>query len=251
MTDSVERFSNRVANYVKYRPDYPQEIVPFLAENCGLTSQSVIADVGCGTGISTKMFLENGNRVLGVEPNEAMRDAAIECLKEFPDFKPINGTSTDTTLDDRSIDMVVAAQAFHWFDAEPTRAEFERILKPDGYVVLIWNERQIDTTAFHAEYEAFLIRYARDYEIVRHENLAADELARFYQHDYASLTFPNHQDFDFDGLKGRMLSASYMPNEQAAVFPEMISELQTIFAKHERNGRIRVLYDTNVYFSRL
>ncbi len=249
--ESVERFSNRVANYVKYRPHYPREIIAFLEAKCGLTHETVIADVGCGTGISTALFLENCNKVYGVEPNEAMRDAAVEFLKDFPDFMPVDGTSTATTLEDNSVDMIVAAQAFHWFDAEATRPEFKRILKPDSYTVLIWNERQLDTTPFHIAYEAFLLKYAKDYQTVRHENIAASEIANFYGHDYGSKTFANHQDFDFEGLKGRMLSASYMPSEDHPTYDEMIAELQAIFAKHAQNGKIRVLYDTNLYFSLL
>ena len=134
MTDTVERFSNRVENYVKYRPDYPGEIVAFLASRCGLTKESVVADVGCGTGISTRMFLENGNRVYGVEPNASMRAAAEKYLVSFPWFIPVDGTSVATDLETNSIDFVVAAQAFHWFDPEKTRAEFNRILKQNGHI---------------------------------------------------------------------------------------------------------------------
>lgn len=249
MTNSVERFSNRVANYVKYRPHYPQEIIAYLAKTCGFSNDSVIADIGCGTGISTKLFLENGNQVTGVEPNEAMRAAATEYLSDYSKFDLVDGTSTDTTLSDRSIDMVVAAQAFHWFDPEKTRTEFHRILKPGGHIVLIWNERQLDTTPFLVGYEALLMKYAYDYGNVRHENIAADELRDFFQKDYAAATFANYQDFDFEGIRGRMLSSSYMPNETNDVFDEMIKELQSLFAKHVENGRIRVLYDTNVYTS--
>lgn len=251
MTDTVERFSNRVENYVKYRPDYPREIVRYLAANCGLTRESIVADVGCGTGISCRMFLENGNRVIGVEPNEAMRGAAVKQLAEFPWFIVVDGTSEATTLEDDSIDMVVAAQAFHWFDPDRTRPEFKRILKPGGHVVLIWNERQLDTTPFLIEYEKFLLKYANDYGNVRHENIADAELRGFFQQDYGSATFQNEQVFDFDGIKGRMLSSSYMPSETAAEFPAMNKELQMLFAKHAENGKIKVLYDTKVYFSRI
>ncbi len=249
MSDSVERFSNRIANYVKYRPHYPREVVEYLTEECGLTSDSVIADVGCGTGISSKIFLENGNRVFGVEPNEAMRAAAVEYLREFEDFVPVDGTSTATTLDDGSVDLVVAAQAFHWFEPEPTRIEFKRILKPGGHVALIWNERQLDTTPFHRDYEALLLKYANDYGHVRHENIAAEELSAFFQQSYASALFANEQVFDLEGLTGRMLSASYMPTEDDPRFQPLVKELQAIFAKHAENGRIKVLYDTRVYTS--
>lgn len=249
MTDTVERFSNRVGNYVKYRPDYPREIVTFLENNCGLTKDSIIADVGCGTGISSRMFLENGNRVIGVEPNAAMLEAAVKYLAEFPWFQPVDGTSDKTTLPDSSVDFVVAAQAFHWFDPEKTRPEFHRILKPNGKIVLIWNERQLDTTPFLIEYEAFLVRYANDYGSVRHENIHEKELREFFDIEFGSATFQNVQIFDFDGLKGRMLSASYMPNEKDAIFPKMIEETYALFAKHAENGKIKVFYDTNVYVS--
>lgn len=249
--NSIERFSNRVENYIKYRPDYPREIIVYLAANCGLTRESIVADVGCGTGVSCRMFLENGNRVIGVEPNEAMRGAAVKQLAEFPWFIVVDGTSEATTLEDDSVDMVVAAQAFHWFDPDRTRPEFKRILKPGGHIVLIWNERQLDTTPFLIEYEKFLLKYANDYGNVRHENIADAELRGFFQQDYGSATFQNEQIFDFDGIKGRMLSSSYMPSETAAEFPAMNEELQMLFAKHAENGKIKVLYDTKVYFSRI
>jgi len=247
MSDTIERFSNRVTNYVKYRPDYPREIITYLETHCELTSESVIADVGCGTGISTKMFLENGNRVFGVEPNAAMRSAAEKYLDSFSNFTSIDGTSDKTTLADASVDMIVAAQAFHWFDAEKTRPEFKRILKHDGHIVLIWNERQLDTTPFLIEYEAFLLKYADDYTHVRHENIHAKEIADFFQKDYGSATFANSQIFDFEGLKGRMLSASYMPSEADPTYKTVFEDLLRLFAKHAENDRIEVLYDTNIY----
>ena len=251
MTDTVERFSNRVENYVKYRPDYPREIIGFLESKCGLTHETVIADVGCGTGISSRLFLENCNQVIGIEPNAAMRGAAIEFLAEFPDFTIVDGTSDATTLSDNSVDMIVAAQAFHWFTPETTRLEFHRILKPGGWILLLWNERQLDTTPFLIEYEAFLEKYANDYGTVRHENIKKQELDDFFQKEYGSVRFQNVQIFDFDGLKGRMLSSSYMPNEGNAVFSTMIEDLRSLFAKHAENGRIRVFYDTRGYYSQV
>ena len=246
--NTVERFSNRVENYIKYRPNYPREIVAFLTENCGLTNHSIIADIGCGPGISSRMFLENGNQVFGVEPNAAMRSAA-EVMLGSMDFWAVDGTSDNTTLKDASIDMAVAAQAFHWFDPETTRPEFIRILKPQGSIVLIWNERQLDTTPFLVEYEVFLLKYSMDYAAVRHENFDAVKLRDFFQNEFGSATFSNVQVFDFDGLKGRMLSASYMPSKSDVIYAEMIDELRILFAKHAENGRINVFYDTNMYFS--
>jgi SAM-dependent methyltransferase len=250
MTDTIERFSNRVENYVRYRPDYPRGIIEHLKTNCGLRSESVIADIGCGPGISSRMFLENGNRVVAVEPNALMRCAA-EVLLGDKDFWVVDGTSNATTLIDSSVDMIVAAQAFHWFDAEKTRTEFKRILKPDGFVVLIWNERQLNASPFLVEYEAFLLKYADDYSHVRHENIHAKEIGDFFQKEYGSATFSNQQVFDFEGLTGRMSSSSYMPSESDPMFDTVVEDLHRLFAKHAENDRITILYDTNIYYCQL
>ncbi len=251
MTDTIERFSNRVENYVKYRPHYPREIVTYLEAFCGLTKDTVIADVGCGPGMSTKLFLENGNRVIGVEPNDAMRAAASEYLAEFPQFTPIKGTSDATTLPDESIDMVVAAQAFHWFDPQKTRPEFKRIAKPDAWTVLIWNIRQETTTPFLVEYEQFISDHSVDYHVVKHNNITDKEIGEFLGPDFITAKFDNVQEFDFEGLLGRLASSSYMPPEGHEKYADMAQELQVLFAKHARNDRIEILYDTMLYHSRL
>ncbi len=250
MNDTVARFSNRVANYVKYRPGYPPAVLELFKKEMGLRPSSVVADVGSGTGLSAKLFVEYGNTVYGVEPNAAMRDAAEESFKDFPDFASWNGTAEDTDLLDDSVDFVIAAQAFHWFDPGKTRIEFERILKPGGYVVLMWNERQLDTTEFLREYEKLLLKYATDYEKVRHENFDQQKLGDFFQTGYERATFQNIQIFDFAGLLGRLLSASYMPAENDPSYPELEKELNGLFAKHSENDRIKVFYDTNIYYKR-
>jgi len=249
MTASVERFSDRVQNYVKYRPGYPPEMLQFFKERLGLTNDSVIADIGSGTGISSKPFLENGNILYGVEPNEAMRTAAESFLSVFNNFRSISGTSNDTGLPERSVDFVVAAQAFHWFEPEATRNEFKRILKRDAYVCLIWNERQLNTTPFLNEYEKLLLKYANDYERVRHENIDETVLASFFEQDFERATFANRQILDFDGLKGRILSSSYMPNVGEPKFEPMEDELESLFAKHAQGGKITILYDTNLFYT--
>lgn len=249
MQNSVERFSNRVDNYVKYRPGYPKELLGLFQTETGLTTSSVIADIGSGPGISARLFIDNGNVVFGVEPSEAMRQVAESIFQTRSNFKSVDGTAEATTLADGSVDFIVASQAFHWFDPEPTRAEFIRILKDGGYIGLIWNERQLDTTPFLHEYEGFILRHAKDYSVVRHENIHAEELQKFFRQEIRTATFPNVQIFDFEGLKGRMLSASYMPSETDKGYGEMTDELAVVFAKHAENGKIKVLYDTNVYYS--
>ncbi|MFL6373306.1 MAG: class I SAM-dependent methyltransferase [Pyrinomonadaceae bacterium] len=249
MSDSVTRFSNRVADYVKYRPDYPREIVDFLTEECGLTRESIIADVGCGPGISSKMFLENGNRVIGVEPNEAMREAAKGYLASYDNFSIVDGRSDRTTLQDESLDFVVAAQAFHWFEPEPTRAEFKRILRPNGRIVLMWNERHLDSNEFHREYEALLVKWSTDYNTVRHENIQSGELESFFEGQYGSNVFANNKLYNFDDLQGRMSSSSYIPSKDDPAYAQMVEQLRHIFAKHAVADRIEVRYDTSVYYS--
>ena len=248
MSDTVERFSNRVENYVKYRPSYPTAVLQLFKDKMGLTESSVVADIGSGPGISARLFLENGNIVYGVEPNSTMRQAAESILSKFPNFKSIDGTAEATALPTSSVDFVVASQAFHWFDPDAARAEFLRIVKDGGYIGLIWNERQMETTPFLCEYEQFILRNAKDYEYVRHDNISAQDLEAFFQKEFHSATFENVQIFDFEGLKGRMLSASYMPSETDRGYSEMIDELRELFAKHAENGKIKVFYDTNVYY---
>jgi SAM-dependent methyltransferase len=251
MTNSIERFSNRVENYVKYRPGYPAKVLRLFQSEMNLQKSSRLADVGSGTGISSKIFLENGNEVFGIEPNEAMREAAEEFLKGFPNFVSVDGTAENTSLEDDSVDFVIAAQAFHWFDKEKTRAEFGRILKEKGFIALIWNERQLDTNDFLREYERFLINFGTDYEKVRHENVDEKILADFFQKEFRTKTFQNLQTLDFAGLKGRALSSSYMPSEMDSGFEPMILELSRLFDKYSENGKIQIQYDTNIHYSQI
>jgi ubiquinone/menaquinone biosynthesis C-methylase UbiE len=249
MTNTVERFSNRVENYAKYRPDYPAEVLGLFRDEMNLTESSVLADVGSGTGLSARLFLENGNTIFGVEPNEPMREAAEKILKDFPNFKSVDGTAENTTLPESSIDIVTAAQAFHWFDQEKTRREFKRILKDKGFAALIWNERQLESTPFLRDYERLLLEFATDYEKVRHENVHGGILRDFFQKVFFTETFLNVQTHDFEGLEGRLLSSSYMPSAEDPVYETMTEELKSLFAKYSENGKIQILYDTKVHYS--
>ena len=249
--NTVERFSNRVENYVKYRPSYPLEVLDLFRDEMNLQTDSVIADIGSGTGISSKIFLENGNSVYGVEPNATMREAAEIFLKDFPRFTSIDGTSENTDLPENSVDFIIAAQAFHWFDKEKTRPEFKRILRENGFVALIWNERQLNTNDFLIDYENLLKKFGTDYEKVRHDNLEEKMFSDFFQTKFQSRTFLNVQTLDFQGLKGRILSSSYMPSETDALFSPMINELKSLFENHAEKGKIQVLYNTNIFFTRI
>lgn len=251
MSDTVERFSNRVENYVKYRPSYPPAVLDLFRDAMNLQKDSIIADIGLGTGISAKVFLENGNLVYGVEPNAAMREAAGKFLKDFPNFKLVDGTSEKTNLPEDSVDFIVAAQAFHWFEPEKTLVEFKRILRDNGFVALIWNERQLDTNEFLREYEKVLIKFSNDYAKVRHDNIGEKIIHEFFQTGFSTRTFLNAQTLDFEGLKGRVLSSSYMPSESDSLFVPMIAELKALFDKFAESGKIQILYDTNVFYAQI
>ena len=248
---TVERFSNRVENYVKYRPTYPAQVLDLFREEMNLQNDSIVADIGSGTGISAKLFLENGNTVFGVEPNKLMREAAENFLRDFPNFKSVDGTAETTNLENESVDFVIAAQAFHWFDGVKTREEFKRILRDKGFIALMWNERQLDSTAFLRDYEQLLIEFGTDYETVRHENITKETLQDFFQTDFKEKTFSNVQTVDFEGLKGRMLSSSYTPTAENPRFGEMLENLESLFAQHSENDRIEILYDTKIFYGQI
>ncbi len=251
MASTVERFSNRVANYVKYRPNYPPEVLQLFRDEMNLLESSIVADIGAGTGISAKIFLENGNRVFAVEPNAAMREAAAEFLKDYPRLTLVEGTSENTNLENNAVDFIVAAQAFHWFKVEEARTEFKRIAKDNGCVALIWNERKLDATDFLREYESFLHQHATDYAEVRHENTSVEIIGEFFRGEFQKRTFQMAQIFDYAGLEGRLLSSSYTPTAENPLFAPMIEELKRLFTKHQKDGRIDFLYDTNIYFGRI
>lgn len=249
--NTIERFSNRVANYVKYRPAYPPQMIELFRDEMNLTAAEVVADIGSGTGISARVFLENGNFVYGVEPNRAMRRAAREFLRGYPRFESVNGTAEATALPDEAVDFVVAAQAFHWFDRQRTPAEFRRIARAGGRLALAWNERQLKANDFLREYENLLKEYGTDYEKVRHDRLDEKILVESFQTNFRHASFPNAQTLDFEGLRGRMLSSSYMPAESDRRFAAVNDKLERLFAKYAENGKIQILYDTNVFFTRL
>ena len=247
----TERFSSRVENYVRFRPSYPSGVLDLLKAECGLAPVSVVADVASGTGIFTRLLLENGNRVFGVEPNESMRRAGEQYLASFPAFTTVAGTAEATTLADRRVDFVTVAQAAHWFDLAKTRQEFARILKPGGWVVMLWNERLVDSDPFHREYEKLLLDYAIDYKEVRHEKTTAVIHEFFAPSQCQFRSFPNIQSLDYAGLEGRLLSSSYMPSAGHANYQPMLQDLKRIFESGQSNAKIAMAYNTLVYYGRL
>jgi SAM-dependent methyltransferase len=249
--NATSRFSDRVENYIRYRPGYPHEALRALQADCGLAPHHVIADIASGTGIWTRPLLEHGNRVFGVEPNTEMRHAGERLLAEFPRFTSVAGTAEDTTLPDASVDFVTAAQAAHWFDRERARQEFLRILKPGGWLVLLWNERVTDATPFLRDYEQLLLTYGTDYKEVRHERTTAEVNEFFDPAPYQERVFVMRQDFDYAGLEGRLMSSSYAPGPEHPKHEPMLQELHRIFDACAVENRVTFEYITRVYFGRL
>jgi SAM-dependent methyltransferase len=251
MLDPTKRFSNRVENYLKYRPRYPREIIPLLKKDCSLTRHALIADIGSGTGFLAELFLQNGNRVIGVEPNAEMRAAGEQMLAQYEDFTSVEATAENTTLPDSSVDFVTAGQAFHWFDREQTRPEFARILKPDGWVVIVWNGYKPERTPLLKGYHEVLLRYGTDYRDVRREIESTELDKLFAVGEYKVAQFEFQQRFDFEGFKGRILSASYAPQPGEPNYEPMLNELREVFESNQKDGTVVFDYDTEVYYGRI
>lgn len=250
--DTTERFSDRVEDYVKYRPGYPDTIIPFLHDAIGLMPTWTVADVGSGTGLLSRLFLDYGNRVFGVEPNAAMRFAGSEYLRDYGRFHTVGGTAEATTLKGRTVNLVAAGQAFHWFDPVAARTEFQRILVPGGFVALMWNDRRTDATPFLKEYEVLLLSDGIDYAAVNHRNIDATQLGAFFGTEtFGTREFPNRQVFDWDGLYGRAMSSSYIPGPGHECHGAFTEKLHDLFGRHAQDGQVAFEYDTRLYYGRL
>lgn len=245
--DNTKRFSDRVADYIKYRPTYPDAMIRVLQHKMGLDKSAVIADIGSGTGISSLPFLNNGNFVFGVEPNNEMRTAQEQMLNTFPSFKSTNGTAESTTLESQSIDVIFCGQAYHWFDKEASKAEFARILKPGGHIVLAWNSRSTKT-AFQQEYEQVLYDNIEDYKNVTHRDISEKEIEIFFSPKPINKDqLDNEQIFDVKGLKGRLKSSSYCPKE-GEKHEKLMTAIEALFAKHQINNTIQFQYETQLFW---
>ena len=247
--NSKERFTNRVEDYVKYRPSYPESALRFLQETAALTANSQVADIGAGTGIFTGLLVDLGCRVVAVEPNAAMREVADRTLGQRPNYGSAAGSAEETGLADASVDAIVCAQSFHWFDQAQARQEFRRILKPGGMAFLIWNARQLGGTPFLEEYERLLRRYGTDYVKVRHHNMTDEATMAAFFRDGAMRVqrFANPVACDFEGLGGRLRSSSYSPAPGHPDYGPMMEELRRIFDRNAVDGKVVITYVTEIY----
>jgi SAM-dependent methyltransferase len=251
MTRPTERFSTRVENYARYRPSYPHAAIALLERRCGLSPTAVVADLGSGTGILTELLLASGAEVIGVEPNDGMRGAAEARLGEQPRFRSVRGTAEATTLPGDSIDLLVAGQAFHWFELRPARREALRIVKSGGWAALLWNERPPEVSGFLADYEALLLSHAAEYARITASRADEASMREFLGGSMELATFPNQQTLDFEGIRGRLLSSSYAPEPGHRDYEPMMAGLRAAFDRHAHEGEIVFPYRTLVYFAQL
>ncbi len=247
--DSTQRFTDRVDSYRLYRPRYPVDVVDRLRDHCHLQPNAAVVDVAAGTGLLTEIFLGRGYAVTAVEPNDGMRAACASLIRSFPKLQCVPGTAERTGLASHSADLITVAQALHWFDLPLARAEFLRVLRPGGWCAVVYNERRIGGDAFHDGYECILREFGTDYEMIRNKYPREQCLEEFFGSEHAGsgtmrwVTFPNAQEFGLEGLKGRILSSSYMPQPGHPRYTAMMRQIEKLFAQCQQDGRVRMDYD--------
>ncbi|MEO1515318.1 MAG: class I SAM-dependent methyltransferase [Bacteroidota bacterium] len=250
--DPLLRFSKTVQHYIKYRPGYPEAILELMQREMAMEEFSVVADIGSGTGLLSRLFLDNDNLVYGVEPNREMRQAAEELLDEYDNFSSVSGSAEQTTLGDESVDFIVAGQAYHWFDPAGFRKECLRLLSKEGWVIIIWNDRNDAHSEFMQAYEAFLQTYSSDYKAVDHRRVDKKKLKKLFdKQDIREAVFDNFQQFDAEGLLGRYLSCSYALPEDHARFEEAKKRLQQIFDQFAENNQVTMAYHTKLFYGNI
>ncbi|EIQ1514519.1 class I SAM-dependent methyltransferase [Vibrio parahaemolyticus] len=251
MPNSIDRFSSRVADYDKYRPSYPLDLVNKLVEQSNLNQRSVIADIGSGTGVFTELLLNQGVKVIGIEPNDAMRHSAENKLNHKANFTSLNATAESTRLKKGSIDLITAAQSFHWFNKDKVIPEFRRILKPNGVLALVWNQRCVEQD-FQTAYDEILRKYSKDYDSVNHKNLKDNEVPQFFDSNrMEAYTYSNEQLFDYEGLLGRIRSSSYCPLPGTTEYSRLVKELEVVFNQFSLQGQIKFKYQSHLFIGQI
>lgn len=248
---NTERFSNRAKSYSLYRPHYPAEILSFLETNTGFDQRKIVADIGSGTGISAELFVKNSNQVYGIEPNKQMREIAEENFKNNPNFISVIGTAESIPLPDSSVDFIVVGQAIHWFNKPLAKKEFQRIIVPNGFLLILSNDRDLQSP-LQQEYENLLLTFAPEYENLHRLYINFDSLKQFFwPFSVYKKSFPQKQIFDFSGLKGRADSMSFSPLENEAAYQPMLKNLEELFNRYSKNGKIEFPYQCNLYFGKI
>ncbi|MHA1979085.1 MAG: class I SAM-dependent methyltransferase [Candidatus Hodarchaeales archaeon] len=248
------RFTDKAKYYHSGRPGYPKEVLAIIKNITKIAPgpTSIIADIGSGTGKLSEVFLKFGVTVIGVEPNKAMREIAESKMEEYENFISIDGTAEFTGIKDRSVDLITVGQSFHWFNLPKTRKEFQRILKPDRYVVIVWNNRNAEISQFFREYKTLLTDFGTDFNEVTKAKIGKEDFADFFGSDnYERLLCPNKQLSNYEGLRLRLLSTSYIPPEESDFYPAMIKRLKELYKKHQVNELVTLDYETEILIGKI
>lgn len=246
--NSKDKFTNKVEDYVKYRPSYPQELIEFLVEEVGLSKNSIVADVGAGTGILTKLLASKVGKIFAVEPNLNMRVACIQYCSDIGNFAAVDGSAEETKLPDKSVDFVTAAQAFHWFDRQKTRAEFQRILKTNGKVILIWNSRVPESELVKENAELCRMLCPEFVGFSGGSDVSPEVYSDFFRNGYCEYrVFDNDRSLSLESFIGRSMSASYAPSEKDDTYKPFVDGLIKLFQKYSVDGRLLLPNKTRCY----
>lgn len=248
-----KKFDGMGKIYSKYRPSYAEEFIDYLYSEVGLTEESVIADIGSGTGILTKQLLARKSKVFAVEPNDDMREIAQADLKHYKNFVSVNATAENTSLQPKSVDFITVAQAFHWFDVKGFKAECERILKPDGKVILVWNCRD-EESKMVIDNDEVNRRFCPDFKGFTggtRGNVEQNVLKEFFSGGYEERVFDNDITYEIDGFLGRNMSSSYSLKENDDDHAAYLEALEDVFDKHSVNGVAIMPNFTQCYVGRI
>lgn len=244
--EPTSRFSDRVLDYEKFRPEYPGEIIDILIKECQIQNL-VVADIGSGTGKFTKLLIAAAKQVIAVEPNLKMREVIENKFRSISNFRSIGGTAEQVSLPDSSVDMITAAQSFQWFNKSKSKEEFIRILKRGGWVVLLWNNRNIESP-FEISYEELMSKYALPYPYKKKDDEFMKDIKDFYgESAFKFFELYSYQDLDYSGMKGRILSSSFIPKEESPNHKLLEKDIKSTFDHYQQSGRVRLSYKVDIY----
>jgi ubiquinone/menaquinone biosynthesis C-methylase UbiE len=250
--DPLKKFTDRVDDYAKNRPTYPTSILTYFLEQKIIACNTIVADIGSGTGHFTKLLVKIADRIYGVEPNQAMRQKAVDLLTPYPNSIILNGSAEQTGLDYQSIDIITIAQAFHWFDIQGIQKEFARILKPQGWIIILWNERNKEDDPFGIAYDQLLLRECPKYLNSPHRSLNREKIREFFQTDSINYKMFHHEQIlSLEGFLGRSFSSSYTPKKQNPKYPAFVAKLENLFWNYAKNNKVTFNYTTHVYYGQL
>ena len=245
--NSTNLFSGRAEVYTQGRPSYPKELVDELYTKYGFSCNSVIADIGSGTGKLSKQLLDKGSTVYAVEPNNDMRSIAEKELSEYSKFLSVSGNAENTLLPDHSVDFITVAQAFHWFDIKKFRLECDRIKKDNSRVILIWNSRDM-TSDFNKESYEIYSKYCPRFKGF-HGGMKVNDIrfSEFFNGRYEHITFDNPLMFTKELFVSRSLSGSYSLQKGDEYFNDYIASLEKLFDKYAVHGLVKMNNKTDAY----